>query len=106
MEAMTTIRRVVPMEGLNHFRSRESLLMHRRSAKTIGDCERSTRLSALWSVWRFAAIEVEIAFEQWCAAPPADDGRAYAVYVDSLWREGEAARRVAERYGAANSISA
>jgi hypothetical protein len=99
-------KEVVVMQRLDYFRSRESLLAKRRSARASGDCEGSTRVAALWSVWRFAAIEVEIAFDQWCAAPAADDGRAYAIYVDSLRRESEAAERLAERHGSATSISA
>jgi len=59
----------------------------------------------LWEIWRFAAVEVEIAFDEWCQAPAAASDAAYAVYVDSLRREGEAADQLA-RYGSGHSVAA
>jgi hypothetical protein len=95
------------MERLNHIRSRESLWAKRPAAtKTAGDCDQSIGMAALWRVWRFAALEVEIAFDQWRSAPDGGDDREYAIYVDSLRREADAAHRLAERYAGASSISA
>jgi hypothetical protein len=92
------------MDRLDYFRSSESLLAKRARVNVRAD--RAERLAALWSDWRFAAMEVEIAFRQWCEAPHAASATAYAVYVDSLRRESAAAEHLAERYGSARALSA
>ena len=95
------------MERLEYFRSCEALFLKRsrfRDRAKHGDP--AERLATLWSVWRFAAIEVEIAFDEWCHAPEDSSETAYAIYIDSLRREGEAAERLAQRYGSARPIPA
>jgi hypothetical protein len=95
------------LERLEYFRSCEALFLKRsRFRERANDANRAERLATLWAVWRFAAIEVEIAFDEWCRAPAGDGGSAYAVYLDSLRREGEAAERLARRYGSARPIPA
>jgi hypothetical protein len=94
------------MDRFGYFTTRESLFTKRRWSKRPGAGDGPARLSALWATWRFAAIEVEIAYDEWCRAPDNDNGRAYAVYLDSLRREGEAAERLAERYGPATPLAA
>jgi hypothetical protein len=51
-------------------------------------------------------MEVEIAFDEWRDAPESINDEAYAIYVDSLRRESEAAQQLAERYGSARAIAA
>ena len=95
------------MDRLDYLRSYESLFAKRRRIRaSMGDRESATPLSALWKSWRFTAMEVEIAFDQWRQAPKATNDEAYAIYIDSLRREGEAAQHLAERYGSARPISA
>ncbi|MDX6534131.1 MAG: hypothetical protein QOF68_1875 [Gaiellales bacterium] len=89
------------MERLEYFRSGGSLPARRGRAQA--HAARAARLAALWTTWRFAAVEVEIAFRQWCEASDAVSATAYAVYVDSLRRESAAAEHLAERYGSAPS---
>jgi hypothetical protein len=60
---------------------------------------------ALWSSWRFAAIESEISFEAWCDAPPAEKELAYAVHRDALRREHAAAVLLAERCAMSDSLA-
>ena len=93
------------MDRFGYFTTRESLFTRRlRWRGSSGSSHGTTRLSALWATWRFAAIEVDIAYDEWCHAPKGDNGRAYAIYLDSLRREGEAAARLAERYGSAAAV--
>jgi hypothetical protein len=92
------------MEQLDNFRSGKSLLTRRVRATRHADG--AAHLGALWSSWRFAAMEVEIAFRQWCESPQSASATAYAVYVDSLRRERTAAEHLAERYGSARSLAA
>lgn len=95
------------MDRLEYLRAYESLFAKRRRIRTSsGGRDSTTPLSALWKTWRFAAMEVEIAFDQWREAPKATNDEAYAIYVDSLRRESEAAQHLAERYGSARPISA
>jgi hypothetical protein len=95
------------MDRMDYLRSYESLFAKRRRIRmSIGGRESAAPLSALWKTWRFAAMEVEIAYDQWRQAPEAANDEAYAMYVDSLRREGEAAEHLAERYGPARAISA
>jgi hypothetical protein len=64
-----------------------------------------TPLDALWSGWRFAAVEADISFQEWCDALPAEKELAYAVHRDALRREQMAAVRLAERCAASSSIA-
>jgi hypothetical protein len=95
------------MDRLDYLRSYESLFAKRRRIRaSMGGRDGAAPLSALWKTWRFAAMEVAIAFDQWRQAPEATNDEAYAMYVDSLRREDEAAKHLAERYGSASAISA
>jgi hypothetical protein len=62
-------------------------------------------LEVLWSTWRFAAVEADISFQEWCDALPAEKELAYAVHRDALRREQIAAARLAERCAALSSIA-
>jgi len=84
----------------SYFRSRESTA-HRKPGRLGAECRETVGLAALWRVWRYSALEVEIAFEQWRDAPAGAGQCQYAIYADALRREGEAADRLAERYGRA-----
>ena len=64
-----------------------------------------TPLEALWGSWRFAALEADISFQEWCDAAPAEKDLAYAVHRDALRREQAAAVRLAERCAASGSIA-
>jgi hypothetical protein len=64
-----------------------------------------TPLEALWGSWRFAALEADISFQEWCDAAPAEKDLAYAVHRDALRREQVAAARLAERCAASGSIA-
>jgi hypothetical protein len=64
-----------------------------------------TPLEALWGRWRFAALEADISFQEWCDAPAAEKELAYAVHRDALRREQAAAVRLAERCAASSSIA-
>jgi hypothetical protein len=97
---------IVSMDRLEYLRSYESLFAKRWIRMSAGACDDATPLAALWRTWRFAAMEVEIAFDEWRAAPESINDEAYAIYVDSLRRESEAAQRLAERYGSVRAISA
>jgi hypothetical protein len=92
------------MDRLEYLRSYEALFARRRTrASAAAD---ATLRAALWRTWRFAALEVGIAFDQWRHAPESFSDEAYAMYVDSLRRESEAAQQLAERYGSARAIAA
>jgi hypothetical protein len=64
-----------------------------------------TPTRALWSSWRFTAIESEISFEAWCDAPHAQKELAYAVHRDALRREHAAAVLLAERCAVSDSLA-
>jgi hypothetical protein len=94
------------MDRLEYLRSYEALFAKRWIRASTGTGGDATSLAALWRTWRFAAVEVEIAFDEWRTAPESINDEAYAIYVDSLRRESEAAEQLAGRYGSARAISA
>jgi hypothetical protein len=94
------------MNRLEYLASYESLFARRWTRGGPGRREDLVGLAELWRVWRFAALEVAIAFEEWRLAPEQGNDEAYAIYLDSLRREDAAARELADRYGSAPAIEA
>jgi len=81
---------------------------HRGRGRSRRDARRhpAAHVAMLWEIWRFAAVEVEIAFDEWRQASAAGRDAAYAIYVDSLRREGEAAGQLASHYGSGHRVAA
>ena len=94
------------MDRLAYLMSYESLFARRWARSTADAGDDATPLADLWRTWRRAALEVEIAYDEWRRAPDSINDEAYAIYLDSLRHEGDAAQQLAERYGSAGSISA
>jgi hypothetical protein len=63
------------------------------------------RTSHWWTQWRFAAIEAEISFDQWCDAPESQKGVAFAIHRDALVREAHAAELLAAAYAAREAVT-
>jgi hypothetical protein len=93
------------MERSDQSKSCESLFRGRGRSRQNAH-RPAAHLAMLWEIWRFAAIEVEIAFDEWCQASQAGNDAAYAIYVDALRREGDAADQLAQRYGAGQTVAA
>ena len=94
------------MERSDHSKSCEAPFRGVGRSTQIKHRHPAAHVAMLWEIWRFAAIEVEIAYDEWCQASAAGSGTAYAVYLDSLRREGEAADQLAGRYGSERRVAA
>ncbi len=94
------------MERWDHAKSCEA--QHRGRGRSRPDARRhpAAHVAMLWEIWRFAAIEVEIAFDEWRQASAAGRDAAYAIYVDSLRREGEAADQLATYCDSGHRVAA
>jgi hypothetical protein len=94
------------MERSDQSKSCESLFRGRGRSRQNAHRRPAAHLAMLWEIWRFAAIEVEIAFDEWCHASQAGSDAAYAIYVDALRREGDAADQLAQGYCSGRTVAA
>ena len=94
------------MERSDHSKSCEAPFRGREWSRRGPRRHRAAHVAMLWEIWRFAAVEVEIAFDEWRQASAAGRDAAYAIYVDSLRREAEAADQLAARYGSGHRVAA
>ena len=94
------------MERSDHSKSCEAPYRARGRSRREARRHPAAHVAMLWEIWRFAAVEVEIAFDEWCQASAARREAAYAIYVDSLRREGEAADQLATYCDSGHSVAA
>ena len=94
------------MERSDHSKSCEGPYRGRGRSRRDARRHPAAHVAMLWEIWRFAAVEVEIAFDEWCQASAAGSDAAYAIYVDSLRREAEAADQLATHYGSGPRVAA
>jgi hypothetical protein len=94
------------MERSDQSKSFEALFRGRGWSRQDAYRHPAAHIAMLWEIWRFAAIEVEIAFDEWCQASEVTSDAAYAIYVDALRREGEAADQLAQRFGSGHLVAA